>query len=87
MSKRYANNTDADTDSSGKKWNLCTHIGCGYRGTHSDSPGGKHSKCGLHYYAASGEDAIKEWQARNELAIVDVQRVYARLSKYVGMAR
>ena len=87
MSKRYANNGDTGTDSSGKKWHLCTHTGCGYRGTHSDSPGGKHSKCGLHYYAASGEDAIRDWRARDALAVVDVQRVFARLPKYERVVR
>ena len=79
MKKRYSDNEDSAI---AKKWNLCTHAGCDYRGTHSDSPGGKSAKCGLHYYAASGDDAIRDWQARDKLAAVDVQRVFSRLPKY-----
>ena len=83
MKKRYS---DKDDSATAKKYNLCTHSGCGYRGTHSDSSGTS-AQCGLHYYAQQGEDAIKDWQARNELAIVDVQRVFARLPKYVGVVK
>lgn len=51
-------------DGEGKHWNLCTAPGCNYRGTHSDGAGPS-MRCGMHYYAAHGEQALKEGEARD----------------------
>ena len=84
MKKRRNYDDDDDrVNSSNKQPHLCATSGCEHRGTHSDSPGGSKYKCGFHFYAGhGGDEAIKEWQARDKLAMAQWQRFCAKLPKY-----